>query len=372
VPFAAAVSVHPVTAHAAGEVIGRVVEEVGTHPDLVVLLVSPGHAGALEDVARTITTLLAPTVLIGATAPAVIGDGADGDGGPGLALWAGLTGPVRAWSEPVPDARAPFAPSGFLVLASPGSVGAANLVGRLEERRGTLPVAGAISGAGPLVLGDRILAAGTVGAVLGPGVRFEAVVARGWRPVGPLLTVTDADTHRGLLRQLDGVPALDRLRRLTRDEVPAAELPLMRRHLAVGPAGSGDDEAPGPAAEVVWEVRGADRSNGAIATDGAMPPGTRIHFWVRDDPGRHLRRALLGRSAETALVFVADPARRGYDPMGANPTDGPPTDGDAGIVADQLGIDAVAGMVAPGQIGSVGGSLRALEADASLALLTAR
>jgi small ligand-binding sensory domain FIST len=364
VPFAAAVSVHPMTAHATGEVIGRVVEEVGTHPDLVVLLATPGHAGALEDVARAITTLLSPSVLIGATVSSVIGDGVGDEGGPGLALWAGLTGPVRAWDgdSPLPDRTAPFAPSGILVLSGPGPTGGAELVAMLEEHRGGLPVVGATTTAGPVVLGERVLPGGRVGAVLGPGVRFEAVVARGWRPIGPPLTVTEADAYRGLLLQLDGVPALDRLRRMTRDEVPASELGLMRRQLAIGPEPDDDGGEDGPAVEEVWEVRGADRSNGAIATGGTMAPGTRIHFWVRDDPARHLRRALLGREAETALAFVADPQRRGY---GAG-------DHDAEIVADQLRTPAVTGMVGPAQIAPVGGVLRALEADASLALLTTR
>jgi small ligand-binding sensory domain FIST len=232
----------------------------------------------------------------------------------------------------------------------------------LEEHRGGLPVVGATTTAGPVIVGQRILPGGRVGAVLGPGVRFEAVVARGWRPIGPPLTVTEADAHRGLVRQLDGVPALDRLHRMTRDEVPAGELGLMQRQLAVGPEPEPDGGDGPPVVEEVWEVRGADRSNGAIATAGPVTAGTRIHFWVRDDPGPHLRRALLGRRADTALAFVGEPHRRGY---GAG-------DHDAEVVADQLGIRAVTGMIAPTQIGPVGGALRALEADASLALLTAR
>jgi small ligand-binding sensory domain FIST len=364
VPFAAAVSVHPVTAHATGEVIGRVVEEVGTHPDLVVLLATPGHAGALEDVARTVRTLLAPSVLLGATVSAVVGDGADHEGGPGLALWAGLTGPVRAWQGGplLPTPAAPFAPSGLLVLGTPDPAGGPDLVGMLEDSRHGLPVIGATTAAGPVLVGDRILAAGRVGALLGPGVRFEPVVARGWRPVGPPLTVTEADAHRGLLRRLDGVPALDRLRRMTSDEVPAGELALMQRQLAVGPEPEGDRADGTPVVEEVWEVRGADRSNGAIAIAGPVMAGTTIHFWVRDDPAPHLRRALLGREADSALAFVAEPHRRGYGPG----------DHDAEVVADQLGITAVTGMVGPAQIGPVGGTLRALEADACLALLTAR
>lgn len=133
-------------------------------------------------------------------------------------------------------------------------------------------------------------------------------------------------------------------------------------------AGNGDSPVP----EEVWEVRGADRSNGVIAAAGPVPAGTTVHFWVRDDPGRHLRRALIGRSADTALAFVADPVRRGYDPMSRDPAARGAADHDAAILAEQLRIDAVTGMVASTQIGPVKGALRALDADVSVALLTDR
>ena len=58
VPFASAISEHPVTAHATGEVAGQVLEKVGANPDLVVLFVTPPHAGALEDAAGAVRAIL--------------------------------------------------------------------------------------------------------------------------------------------------------------------------------------------------------------------------------------------------------------------------------------------------------------------------
>ncbi|MCL2395229.1 MAG: hypothetical protein FWC87_11130, partial [Acidimicrobiaceae bacterium] len=81
-PYAAALSTHPVSSHATGELIGQVIEEVGSHPDVAILLATPGHAGALEDVGEAVRRLLGPTLLIGATAPALAGQGADERGGP--------------------------------------------------------------------------------------------------------------------------------------------------------------------------------------------------------------------------------------------------------------------------------------------------
>jgi len=53
-PFAAALSEHPVTAFATGEVCGQVLEKVGSHPDLVIVFTTLAHAGALEDVIDTV------------------------------------------------------------------------------------------------------------------------------------------------------------------------------------------------------------------------------------------------------------------------------------------------------------------------------
>ena len=52
-PFAAALSAHPVSSHATGEVLGQLFEAAGPHPDLLVILATPGHRGALEDIAAT-------------------------------------------------------------------------------------------------------------------------------------------------------------------------------------------------------------------------------------------------------------------------------------------------------------------------------
>ncbi len=44
-PFAAAMSEHPLTAHAAGEVTGAVLERIGDRPDFATVFVTPPHAG---------------------------------------------------------------------------------------------------------------------------------------------------------------------------------------------------------------------------------------------------------------------------------------------------------------------------------------
>src|SRR2546429_473922 len=73
VPFAAALSEHPLATHAVGEVVGEVLDRLGEGPDLAVLFVSAAHTGAIEDIARAVRTLLRPKVLVGCTAGTVVG-----------------------------------------------------------------------------------------------------------------------------------------------------------------------------------------------------------------------------------------------------------------------------------------------------------
>ena len=119
--FAASLSTHPVTAHAIGEAVGQVIEQIGRHPDLAVLFVTRPHAGALEDVADTVNRLLGPTVLIGCAAESVVGNQREVEHEPAVTLWAALTGPVipvRLWAERRGTSRSGPDPLGAHPLAS--------------------------------------------------------------------------------------------------------------------------------------------------------------------------------------------------------------------------------------------------------------
>jgi small ligand-binding sensory domain FIST len=84
----AALSEHPLATHAVGEVVGDVLETLGTGPDLAVLLVGASHAGALDDIAGAINTLLRPVTLQRDVAPNVFADGRRSEDGVGIALLA--------------------------------------------------------------------------------------------------------------------------------------------------------------------------------------------------------------------------------------------------------------------------------------------
>src|SRR5688500_4825355 len=92
--FAAALSEHPVTAHAVGEVAGHLLDAVGTTPDLVTVFVTPPHAGALEDVAHALDAILQPRTLLGCAAVSVVGEAREVEETPAVVAWAARTGPV--------------------------------------------------------------------------------------------------------------------------------------------------------------------------------------------------------------------------------------------------------------------------------------
>src|SRR5438270_9034576 len=116
-PFAAALSEHPLTAHAVGEVAGQVLDRLGGEPDLAMLFVTPPHAGALEDAAAAVRSILRPHTLIGCAAVAVAGTGREVEEQPAVTLWAGRFGPV----EPV-RLDVDRTPDGFAIVGWPASL----------------------------------------------------------------------------------------------------------------------------------------------------------------------------------------------------------------------------------------------------------
>ena len=115
-PFAAALSEHPLPTHATGEVVGQVLERLGEGaPDLAILFVTGAHGGALEDIGATVRAALDPGTLLGVTAVSVAGGDREVEERPAVALWAGrlpasrpprpvrLTGRAASWHGLPPD-----------------------------------------------------------------------------------------------------------------------------------------------------------------------------------------------------------------------------------------------------------------------------
>ena len=92
-PFASALSEHPVATQATGEVAGAVLESIGERPDLVVVTATRAHAGALEDIVRTVAAVLHPLAMLGCAAESVVGTGHEVEETPAIAC--GPAGSVR-------------------------------------------------------------------------------------------------------------------------------------------------------------------------------------------------------------------------------------------------------------------------------------
>lgn len=360
-PFAAALSQHPVLATAVGEVAGEVLERLGPAPDLALLFVTPPHAGGLEDAASALRQILQPGTLAGCAAISVVGTAKEVERSAAVSLWAGRFGPVvpvrltavrtvegvdiDGWPDNVD-----FEPEALVLLADPFSFPVDALYTDLAASHPGLRVIGgnASAAVGPggnrLVLGDAIHTAGAVGALVGPGVDIETVVSQGCRPIGRPYIVTRSE--RNYIVELAGNPALERLVEMT-EGMSEADIDLIDSGLHIGQVIDERKLDFERGDFLVRNVLGGDQANGAIAVDDLVPVGATVQFHVRDavTADEDLNQLLAGRRADAALVFTCN--GRGVHLFGV-------PDHDAGVLDERVGAPA-AGFFAAGEFGPVGG-----------------
>ncbi len=346
--YAAALSTHPDPGVAVGEAVGQVLDRLGPSPDLAVLFTTGSHAEAAPRLARVVRQTLTPEHLIGSTAAAVLAQRQEVEESPGLALWAGRTGPVTAvrYEGPRPEVSAP-AGSTIVVVADPFTLDAAGMaaaVGPDVTMVGGLASAGSRPGDNRLLLDDETFADGGVAVVLPPGLGARAVVAPGCRPIGDPYVVTGSEGN--LLLSLAGRPALERLQEVL-DAADDQNRDRLRRGLHVGLVIDEQRDSYESGDFLVRSVLGADRSSGAVAIGDQATVGTTIQFQVRDADAAtaDLRTRLHGLQASGALVFTCN--GRGSHLFGSSGHD-------ARYFTDGLGTTAVAGMFCAGEIGPVG------------------
>jgi len=379
-PFAAAMSEHPLTAHAVGEVTGAVLEHIGERPDLAVLFVTRPHAGALEDAMGTVEEVLHPLVSVGCAAESVLGPHREVEQTAAVTLLAGHTGPLVPLSLDAAPGGAggaaalggwpreiPFAPQALVLVADPYSFPAEAFLDWLHDKHPGLPVVGGMASAarGPggnrLALGTTVRAGGAVGAILGPGAEVATVVSQGCRPFGHPLAVTAAEHN--VIHELAGRPALEQLVTQARGGLSEEETALLEMGgLHLGRVIDEHKENFGRGDFLVRNVIGADRSTGAIAVGDVMAVGTTVQFHLRDaaSADEDLRALIASRRADAALVFTCN--GRG------TPLFGEPHH-DVRVLAEHLGAIPMAGFFAAGELGPVGGRNFLHGFTASVALL---
>ncbi len=363
-PFAAALSQHPLATHAVGEVTGQVLDKVGEGAQLAVLFVSAAHTGAMEDIAAAVRSILQPEVLVGCTAASVVGGAREVEDQPAISLWAGTmssVAPIRLTAEQVGDQVAvagfpapdvlPADGRALLVLADPFSFPVDSFLSGLGEQVGVdLPVVGGLASAarGPggnrLVLGDQVLSDGAVGVILG-GVEVSTVVSQGCRPVGDPMIVTRGE--RQVIYELAGRPALDRVQELIQSLHPD-DLQLAQRGLHVGRVIDERKVDYGRGDFLIRNVLGADREVKAVAVGDEIDVGDTVQFQVRDadTADEDLRHLMATSDGDAALLFTCN--GRGSHLFDV-------ADHDAAIVSSAIADGPVAGMSCAGEIGPVGG-----------------
>ena len=378
--FAAATSRHPLPSHAAGEVVGEILDQLqGQDPDLVVVFATAPLSGVVEDVGAAIHDMLDPAVLIGSTAAGVVGGGQEIEEGPALSVWAGVLGhrpqPVRITVQQEPDGLRPVGVDQLagkvgtlLLLADPFSVPVDEVIDDLNRRAPDLTVIGGLASAGRGPGGNRLLADrsvhvdGAVGVLLGPEVPVAALVSQGCRPIGRPMTVTASDGS--LLLELAGVPALEQLQALVAELSPE-DRQLAAQGLHLGRVIDEHQMDFGRGDFLIRGVMGAVRDRQAVAVGDQVEVGATVQFQVRDavSADTDMKETLSEIEGDASLLFTC--TGRGASLFGR-------PHHDAELVSLATGGNATAGMFCAGEIGPVGSRTFLHGFSASVALFGGR
>jgi small ligand-binding sensory domain FIST len=337
--------------------------------DLAVVFASGGHLVAPDMCLEAVREALSPEALVGCGAGGVIGGSREVEHGTAVSVWAAALGDgaadtFHAVVEPVEENVGALSglpeldgATGMILLADPASFPTDPVLRSLSERAPMLPLLGGLA-SGRTADGDAVLFVDgdvvTEGAV---GVRFEGVeilpcVSQGATPVGPELTITEAEGH--VISGLAGRPALDKLRE-TIESLPPEDLRLVQGGLLVGIVVDANKPEYVQGDFLVRGLIGADPDTGRVAVAADVHPGQVVRLHARDatSADRDLRealgirmRALGGRAPAGALVFACN--GRGREMFGC-------ADHDAEAVEQELAGAPSAGFFAAGEIGPVGG-----------------
>jgi len=361
--YAAALSRHPLPAHAVGETAGEVLEALGgADPDLLWCFATPHFADGLDDVVEVLSSLLDPRVVVAATASGVVGGDQEVEAGPALSVFAAclpdaeihpvhlraVHGPEGAEAVGWPDAT--HGADLLLGVADPFTFPTDAVLARLAvDRPGLRVLGGLASGAAApgrtrLWVDGRVVTDGLVG-VACEGVPVHTVVAQGARPVGDPWVVTAGGPGR--IDALGGRPVLERLRDLV-EAAPPEERALLQG-LQIGFVVDEHRAEFGRGDFLVRSVLGVDRRSGSVTTAEAETVGRTVQFQVRDaaTADEDLRLALADPDLSAAAVLCFTCVGRGRDLFGV-------PGHDAGAIADRFGTVPVSGMFCSGEIGPVG------------------
>jgi small ligand-binding sensory domain FIST len=364
------------TVEAVGEAAGAARAELDAPCDLAVVFASGPHLPMAKWLLSEVHDRLEPQSLIGCGAGGTLGQGREIEEGPGVVIWAAslpgaevttvhvtaereasdfrLLGLPESLADPAPD-DASGGDQTALLLCDPYSFPSEVLLAALERSRPHAPVLGGLAsaavGGGSVLLQDGELhSEGAVGALLS-GVEVLPCVSQGAGPVGPEMTITDAEANT--IGELAGKPAMERLGEVIAS-LPDGERELASQGVLLGMVIDENRPEHERGDFLVRPIIGADRESGSIAIGERVRVGQTVRLHVRDaaSADEDLRRALRDQAealgsdgAAGALLFTCNG-------RGSHMFDVP--DHDAAAIEDSLGAPA-GGFFCAGEIGPVGG-----------------
>jgi small ligand-binding sensory domain FIST len=339
----------------------------GRRPDLLCVFVCGDDPDAVAEAGLAASKLGGARTTIGCSAGGVIGAGRGVEQIESVSVWAAvLPGveirPMHLKAQRVGDSMLvgglPTAsgstPEVGVLLADPYGFPVVPFVEHCNKSRPGMPLVGGLAG-GPLGPGstrlflDGEVVEGAVGVLLGGPVSAHIAVSQGCRPIGPPMTVTGSEQNS--LTELAGMPAYEKLKDIIEGLPPEEQTLAMRGlHLGIAMNEYADEHERGDF--LIRGVLGADQRSGAVVVGDTVEVGTTVRFQVRDaeSAGEDLRELLATLGApganKGALLFSCN---------GRGVTMFPSADHDVTAVRSALGLDAVAGFFANGEIGPVAG-----------------
>jgi small ligand-binding sensory domain FIST len=341
-------------------------------PDFACVFVSGPDASQIAAAGMAACRELGAETVIGCSAPGVVGTGAGVEMQPAVSVWAAVLPGVRVHTFvldtlrtednltvlglPQPEEDAVVG----IVLADPRTFPIDGFVGASEQFLPGLPLVGGLATgpSGPnarpgrtwLCRDGESFDSGAVGAILCGDVPIWPVVSQGCRPIGPTMVVTKSEGNE--LLELAGQPAVEKLQQIL-VELDPDDRRLAMSGLAIGIAMDeyADEHERGDF--LIRGVAGLRPDRGSVVVGDVVEVGRTVRFQVRDADGAHAElveilgahRAQAG-SPDGVLLFSCNG-------RGSAMFEGPHHD--ALTVTDLLGVTAVGGFFAGGEIGPVAG-----------------
>ncbi|MCU0298511.1 MAG: FIST C-terminal domain-containing protein [Candidatus Nanopelagicales bacterium] len=338
--------------------------QLGSAPNLAFVFAAASDPDDAEQALLAANSHLSSGTVLGASASGVMAAGRGSDEGAAVAVWAARIPGLRARSfhlevlagdaghqiVGLPGRRRDDVAA--LILADPWSFPTSDFAAHAKTLMTDLPVVGAVaSGPAParttrLLIDGRIHQRGAVGVMVGGHAQVVTLQSPACRPVGPVLTVTEAEGF--LLKTLAGEPAALRAQEI----IAALDEPERSLALSGLQLGFAVTEDPHVGDFVIHDFHPADGERGALQVSGHVPLGAAVQFQVRDEDAADEDlnvmlegvAARMGSRSVGALIFSS--ADRGRFMFGN-------ASHDAAAVAARLGVPAV-GTFAQGEVAPTG------------------